>query len=115
MGRFVQQSFPSGSHRIQVTPLPPYSCAKILAMKFLRTRRRSGRKTEPVTLSLPSRKESTLLKTVGWVSAGLGAVALGLVVGNEIRQRYKFNRRTPYDNYAHSGDVLDDMESGIGI
>ena len=84
-------------------------------MKFLRTRRPGGRKIEPVTHSLLPRKESTLLKTVGWVSAGLGAVALGLVVGNEIRQRYKFNRHTPYDNYSHSGDLQYDIDSGIGV
>ncbi len=68
-----------------------------------------------MTLPLPFEKESTLFKTVGWVSAGLGAVALGLVVGNQIRQRYKFNRRTPYDNYAHAGDIAYDMDSGIGV
>jgi len=68
-----------------------------------------------MTLPLPFRKESTLFKTVGWVSAGLGAVAIGLVVGHEIRQRYKFNRRTPYDNYAHSGDLQYDIDSGIGV
>ena len=84
-------------------------------MKFLCTRRSGDRKIEPVTLSLPFRKESTLLKTVGWVSAGLGAVALGLVVGNELRQRYKFNRRTPYDNYSHAGDMQYDIDSGIGV
>ena len=45
----------------------------------------------------PRTKKSTLLRTVGWVSAGLGALAVGLFVGRELRQRYKFNRRTPYD------------------
>ena len=55
-----------------------------------------------------------LLKTLGWVSAGLGAIALGLVVGREIRQRYKFTRRTPYDFYAHAGDEHD-IEFGVGI
>jgi hypothetical protein len=60
-------------------------------------------------------EESHLLKTVGWVSAALGAVALGLIVGREIRQRYKFNRRTPYDLYAHSGDELPDVDCGVGI
>ena len=75
-----------------------------------------GRKIVPVNLTLPfEEKESTLFKTVGWVSAGLGAVALGLVVGNEIRQRYKFNRRTPYDNFGHSGDEGHDMDFGLGI
>ncbi len=60
-------------------------------------------------------EESTFLQTIGWISAGLGAVALGLFVGAELRQRYKFNRRTPYDFYAHSGDELQDVEFGVGI
>jgi len=60
-------------------------------------------------------KESHLIKTVGWISAALGAVALGLVVGRELRIRYKFNRRTPYDMYAHSGDELGDVDWGVGI
>jgi len=60
-------------------------------------------------------KESHLLKTVGWVSAALGAVALGLLVGRELRSRYKFNRRTPYEMYSHSGDELGDVDWGVGI
>jgi hypothetical protein len=59
-------------------------------------------------------EETTLIKTVGWISAGLGAVALGLFIGRELRQRYKFNRRTPYDFYAHSGDEQD-VDFGLGI
>jgi len=58
--------------------------------------------------------DSTLIKTVGWISAGLGAVALGLFIGRELRQRYKFNRRTPYDFYSHSGDEQD-VDFGIGV
>ena len=60
-------------------------------------------------------EESNLLKTVGWISAALGAVALGLIVGREMRARYKFNRRTPYDMYAHSGDELPEPDCGVGI
>ena len=61
-------------------------------------------------------EESTLLTTIGWLSAGVGALALGLFVGRELRQRYKFNRRTPYDFYAHAaGDDSPDMEFGVGI
>ena len=59
--------------------------------------------------------EPHLLRTVGWVSAALGAIAVGLLVGRELRQRYKFNRRTPYDLYAHSGDDMPDMDFGVGI
>jgi hypothetical protein len=60
-------------------------------------------------------EDSNFLKTVGWVSAALGAVALGLIVGRELRLRYKFNRRTPYDLYSHSGDELPDVDFGVGI
>jgi len=60
-------------------------------------------------------EDSNLLKTVGWVSAALGAVAIGLLLGREIRLRYKFNRRTPYDIYSHSGDKLPDVDCGVGI
>jgi hypothetical protein len=86
-------------------------------MMFPPIRRPRGRKSEAnsMSTSLPATKESTLFKTVGWVSAGLGAVALGLVVGNELRQRYKFNRRTPYDNYGHSADTRYDLDSGLGV
>lgn len=62
--------------------------------------------------------ETGVLKTMGWVSAALGAVALGLIVGRELRLRYKFNRQTPYDLYSHSGDAMtdiSDVEFGVGI
>ncbi len=61
-----------------------------------------------------SHEETGLLRTMGWISAGAGALALGLFLGRELRSRYKFNRRTPYDFYAHSGDAQD-MEFGVGI
>jgi len=67
------------------------------------------------TLPFPEgEEESTFIKTVGWVSAGLGAVALGLFIGRELRQRYKFNRRTPYDFYSHSDDERG-VDFGLGI
>jgi hypothetical protein len=53
-----------------------------------------------------------LLRTIAWISAGAGALALGLFVGRELRSRYKFSRRTPYDFYAHAGDS---QEFGVGI
>jgi hypothetical protein len=64
---------------------------------------------------LPEFQKTPLSRTIGWLTAGLGAVALGLFVGRELRQRYKFNRRTPYDFYAHSADETQDMEFGVGI
>jgi hypothetical protein len=78
---------------------------------------------EAVSRSLPFSKkqdddaeqeDSTLIKTIGWITAGLGAVAIGLFVGRELRQRYQFNRRTPYDAYAHAGDEQD-VDFGLGI
>ncbi len=65
-------------------------------------------------LSSGDEQESTLFRTIGWISAGLGAVALGLFVGRELRLRYKFNHRTPYDFYAHAGDE-NDVDFGLGI
>jgi hypothetical protein len=80
----------------------------MLAMGFFR-------QSEPISETPDELEPSGVLKTVGWVSAALGAVALGLLVGREIRQRYKFNRRTPYDLYAHSGDELRDVDYSVGI
>ena len=88
-------------------------------MKFCSRSRSIGKNPEslPATLVEDSSREerdSTLYKTIGWISAGLGAVALGLFVGRELRLRYKFNHRTPYDFYAHSGDEKD-VDFGLGI
>ena len=71
--------------------------------------------SELIAEVMPEVQESTLLRTAGWVTAGMGALAVGLFVGRELRQRYKFNRRTPYDFYAHSGDEMHDIEFGVGI
>ena len=53
-------------------------------------------------------------RNVGLVSAGVTALAVGVVVGRELRQRYKFNRRTPYDLYAHAGESNRDFDFGVG-
>ena len=55
-----------------------------------------------------------VLRNVGLVSAGVTALAVGVVVGRELRHRYKFSRRTPYDLYAHAGGYRDEMECGVG-
>ncbi len=70
--------------------------------------------SEVIAEVMPELEESTLLRTIGWLTAGTGALALGLFVGRELRQRYKFNRRTPYDFYAHSGDDISELEFGVG-
>ena len=72
------------------------------------------------TLDYAASESRIVLRNVGLVSAGITVLAVGVVVGRELRQRYKFNRRTPYDLYAHSGDrsrrrVNQDIEFGMGI
>jgi len=86
-------------------------------MKLSRTLRKLGREIEDQIdeATSASNQGTGVLRTLGWVSAGVTAVAIGVVVGREIRQRYKFNRRTPYDFYAHSGDAVQDVEFGVGI
>ncbi len=83
-------------------------------MKLSRSLRKLGNQIEDTVDSVAD-DGSSFLRTVGWVSAGITALALGVVIGREIRQRYKFNRRTPYDFYAHSGDQAQDVEFGVGI
>ncbi len=83
-------------------------------MKFSRSLRKLGEQIED-SVEGAGKDGSAVLRTVGWVSAGITVLALGVVIGREIRQRYKFNRRTPYDFYAHSGDQAQDVEFGVGI
>lgn len=84
------------------------------AMKFSCSLRNVGQQIEDSVDSVGD-SGTKLLRNIGWVSAGITALALGVVVGRELRQRYQFNRRTPYDFYAHSGDRAKDVEFGVGI
>jgi hypothetical protein len=45
----------------------------------------------------------------------VSVAALGLLVGRELKLRYKFNHRTPYDYYKHAGDhdPLDSYAVGV--
>jgi hypothetical protein len=74
--------------------------------------------TEPVAMDAANEKEETkdskALKVIGWVSVGMAVAALGIYVGHELRNRYKFNHRTPYDFYAHAGEQQTG-EFGLGI
>jgi len=83
-------------------------------MKLSRSLRKLGDQIED-TVSGSHREGHSFLRSVGWISAGVAALAVGVVVGRELRQRYKFNHRTPYDFYAHSGDQAQDVEFGVGI
>jgi len=54
------------------------------------------------------------LRAIGWVSLGLGIAAVGVFVGRELRKRYQFNHRTPYDFYANAGTPAV-SEFGMGV
>jgi hypothetical protein len=83
-------------------------------MKLRRSFRQIGTRIEK-SVSRGSRKDRVMLRNIGLVSAGVTALALGVVVGREIRNRYKFSRRTPYDAFAHAGDQVADVECGVGV
>jgi lactate dehydrogenase-like 2-hydroxyacid dehydrogenase len=58
--------------------------------------------------------EGKTLRVIGWFSIGMAVAAIGIFVGREIRSRYKFKRRTPYDFYANAGEKQAG-EFGMGI
>ena len=66
------------------------------------------------SLEYAAQEGRAVVRNVGLVSAGITALALGVVVGRELRQRYKFHRRTPYDVYAHAGERGHTVEFGVG-
>lgn len=87
-------------------------------MKLSRSLRKLRHGVED-TLDYAADEGRIVLRNVGLVSAGITVLAVGVVVGRELRQRYKFTRRTPYDLYAHSGErnrrLSQDVEFGVGI
>jgi hypothetical protein len=60
-------------------------------------------------------EESSPLRVIGWLSLGLAVAALGIFVGRELRSRYKFKRRTPYDFFEHACGEQQSDEFGLGI
>lgn len=56
-----------------------------------------------------------LVRIVGWVSVATGALAVGYLVGRNLRARYLLNHRTPYDFYSHAGDNGNNVEFGMGV
>ncbi len=73
--------------------------------------------TEPEALvateEIEETNESHALRVIGWLSVGMVVAALGIFVGRELRNRYKFKRRTPYDFYSNAGEQPG--EFGLGI
>ena len=57
---------------------------------------------------------SSVLKVIGWFSVGMAVATVGILIGAEMRNRYKFNHRTPYDFYANAGEQQA-SEFGVGI
>jgi hypothetical protein len=58
--------------------------------------------------------EKKALRVIGWFSVGMAVATLGIYLGFELRSRYKFKKRTPYDFYAASGEHHA-SEFGMGI
>ena len=57
--------------------------------------------------------ETNTLRVIGWFSIGMAVAALGIYLGSELRSRYKFKRRTPYDFYSNADQQA--SEFGMGI
>ena len=72
--------------------------------------------TDAEETSSDEKRESSTLKVITWLSVGMAVAALGIFVGRELRSRYKFNRRTPYDFYDHaSGNEPQAGDFGLGV
>ena len=54
------------------------------------------------------------LRVITWFSVGIAVAALGIFVGAELRSRYRFKKRTPYDFYSNAGEQQP-SEFGVGI
>lgn len=58
--------------------------------------------------------ESHILLVLGWVSIGMAVAAVSYFLGRELRDRYKFKQRTPYDFYSNAGESRA-SEFGMGV
>ena len=70
--------------------------------------------SEIETIDVNEPEPHAALRAIGWVSVGLGLAAVSLFVGREIRKRYRFAHRTPYDFYSQAG-AQTASEFGMGI
>ena len=62
----------------------------------------------------PEKVGFTALRVITWFSVGMAVAALGIFVGAELRNRYRFKRRTPYDFYSNAGEQQA-SEFGVGV
>ena len=69
--------------------------------------------TEPST---PGEQPSdrNAFRVIGWFSMGMALATLGIYVGYELRSRYRFKRRTPYDFFSRA-EAQTANEFGVGI
>jgi len=58
--------------------------------------------------------ERKTLRVIGWFSMGMAVATIGIYLGYELRCRYKFNHRTPYDFYSNAGSQTAN-DFGVGI
>jgi hypothetical protein len=66
--------------------------------------------------STEEQHESSTLKVIGWLSIGIAVAALGVYLSRELRCRYKFSHRTPYDFYDHASSKEQQAgEFGLGV
>jgi hypothetical protein len=70
--------------------------------------------TSQTLISTEPAGEHKTLRVLGWFSIGMAVASLGILLGYELRSRYKFNRRTPYDFFSHDEAQPAD-EFGVGI
>jgi hypothetical protein len=59
-------------------------------------------------------RDSSTLRVITWFSVGMAVATIGIFLGRELRKRYKFKRRTPYDFYSNAGENQA-SEFGMGI
>jgi hypothetical protein len=58
--------------------------------------------------------ERKALRVIGWFSMGAVVATVGIYLGYELRCRYKFNHRTPYDFYSNAAPQHA-TDFGVGI
>jgi len=70
---------------------------------------------EPISLMTAEEPDETsTLKVLGWFSVGMVVAALSFYVGRELRNRYRFSQRTPYDFYSNAAEPAS-AEFGMGV
>ena len=62
----------------------------------------------------PEKPAFTALRVLTWFSVGVAVAALGIFLGTELRNRYRFKKRTPYDFYSNAGEQQA-SEFGMGV